>query len=181
MPTPVPDPVDTVERFAELSALQDDPFAEQDEVLRAAGLDDETWEAIEKRWMDRLSSGGSDVEELTGRFGKTYSETRQRLAIGVAAGPVPDTQPTGAGFLSTEAQPWRAEAAEVGRDVAPEAPPRVAHTVRSVADTLDCPTCLPVPLLPFHSAATPSHAAPDATLEPGAHLPLPALPFGPAH
>jgi hypothetical protein len=53
MPTS-PDPVDTVERFAELSALLDDPFAKEEEVLRAAGLDRDAWERIEARWLEAL-------------------------------------------------------------------------------------------------------------------------------
>jgi hypothetical protein len=125
MPPTLPDPVDTIERFAELSALLDDPFAEEDEVLRAAGLDAEAWEAIQARWVGELRGGSGDVEDLARRFGKMYRETTARITGRAAAGePMPDTLPTGA-------------------------PP-------------------PDP-----------EAAPEATLELGAVLPLPALPFAP--
>ena len=179
--TPDPDPVDTIEGFAELVAALDDPFAEEAEVLRAAGLDEESWEAIVKRWMDQAALA-NPTDDLAARFAKIYAEARQRQATGSAAEPAPDTEPTDTGFLSAEAQPWRAEAAMVGRDIALEPLPRAAsvHPPTPV-DTVECPVWRPRPALPFHSAATPSHAAADATLEPGAHLPLPALPFGPAH
>jgi hypothetical protein len=170
MPPTLPDPVDTIERFAELSALLDDPFAEEEEILRASGLDTQAWEATEARWLGQLRAGGSDIEDLARRFGKTYRETTARLAATTPTRePIPETLPTGVGFLSAEAQPWRADAALIGREVVAEAPPLNA------ADTLEEAISFPVPPLPFFTHR--AEPAPDATLELGAVLPMPALPF----
>jgi hypothetical protein len=187
MTAPAPDPVDTIERFAELSAQQDDPFADADAVLRAVGLDEDAWEIIERRWMERLASGGPGVEGLSERFGEVYAATRQRLSVGTLAGPVPDTLPTGAAFLSSEAQPWRAEAAEVGRHLAVEVPPLMATggttppatvlprvPASSCAETLESPTGLPIPALPFRGQV---RSVGGATLEVSALLPATELPF----
>jgi hypothetical protein len=84
MPTPTPDPVDTIERFAEISALPDDAFTEEADVLRAVGLDVASWEAIEAGWMAQLRSGTLDVEEVVERFGKVYRATRSSLSNGSA-------------------------------------------------------------------------------------------------
>ena len=178
-----PDPVDTVERFAELSATLDDPFAEEHEVLHAAGLDSQRWASIEARWLLQLQSNASDgTPDLAARFGQTYKATRERLAgANKAALGVPDTLPDGAGFLASEAQPWRAEAALVGREAAGESPPLVGAPrdaePPSVADTLETGAPLPIPALPFQALEVPRSDGPDATLELGACLPVAALPF----
>ena len=177
-----PDPVDTVERFAELSAALDDPFAEEAEVLGAAGLDSARWATIEESWLLRMHSSGSEAPDLVARFGQTYKATRETLSgASKAALGVPDTLPDGAGFLSSQAQPWRAEAALVGRDVAGESPPLVGAPrdaePPSVADTLETGAPLPIPALPFQAPEPPRSAGPEATLELGACLPVAALPF----
>ncbi|APR86121.1 hypothetical protein A7982_12294 [Minicystis rosea] len=188
MPTS-PDPVDTIERFAELSALLDDPFADEHEILHAFGLDAEAWDAIEARWIARMRAGDGDAESLARLFGKSYRETTQRVKHGDASKvDVDDTLPTGAAFLSTEAQPWRDEAATVGRDLtatppplldaqpippAPPTRPTGAPPPPAVADTLETSHPLPVPPLPFHAPS----ATPNETLELGAILPRPTLPF----
>ena len=112
MPDTPPDPVATVDRCAELSALLDDPFADRSAVLRAAGLDEKSWAAIQERWVAMLAAAESDA--LVGRYGEVYETTLRRLASGGApARPAPDTDREGPAFLSKEAQPWRAEAAAV--------------------------------------------------------------------
>jgi hypothetical protein len=187
MPTPGPDPVDTIERFAELSAMQDDPFAEGEAVLRVVGLDEEAWEEIEKAWLARLAAGTPDAEALALRFGETYARTLERLAAAAGAEPASDTRPSGPRFLSAEAQPWRAEARHVGRDVAADAPPLASPEpaaaapslphARALIDTQKSPAWQPAPALPFRAPAGPDHDAEGATLELHALLPPPALPF----
>lgn len=188
----LPDPVDTIERFAEISALLDDTFADEDEVLRASGLDAETWDRIEARWLTRLK----EVEgiELGKRFGKAYRETVQRIAgRAPSTEEAADTEPDG--FLNSTAQPWRAEAAEVGRGAVGAPPPLLAAPEATlhlgavlprapaapspdVGETLDSAGPLPLPVLPFQPPQ-PEDEGPDATLPLGAHLPKPALPFTP--
>jgi hypothetical protein len=53
-----PDPVDTIERFAELSALLDDPHARRAALLSGVGLDERAWREIEERWMACLKKPG---------------------------------------------------------------------------------------------------------------------------
>jgi aryl carrier-like protein len=178
MPTPVPDPVDTIERFAELSARMEDPFADEEKVLREAGLDSMQWDAAQARWTKRISSSAADAEDLSRRFGAAYVAAKERLAGRTGEG-VPPTVPDVPGFLSAEAQPWRAEAAAVGFGAAGEAPPFAPPPPpqpagSSVADTLESGAPLPVPALPFRA---PPGASPGDTLELGAVLPLPAMPF----
>jgi hypothetical protein len=145
MPTPVPDPVDTIERFAELSALLEDPFADEEKVLRSAGLDSGAWDAIQRRWMARISSS-AEAAALSGRFGAVYVATKERLARGAASEGVPPTEPALPGFLSA---------------VVPDAggePPPVPHapvfapatrTTSTLADTLESAQAIPLPPLPF--------------------------------
>ena len=106
------DPVATVDRCAELSALLDDPFADRAAVLRGAGLDEAAWAAVQERWVATLT--GPDGEALVARYGEVYETTLRRLSSGGApVGPPPDTDREGPAFLSKEAQPWRDEAAAV--------------------------------------------------------------------
>src|SRR5580692_7125892 len=122
-PDSPPDPVDTLERCAELSALLDDPFADRAAVLRGAGLDEATWAAVQERWVAMLT--GADSEAIVARYGEVYETTLRRLSSGGdRRGPAPDTDREGPAFLSEEAQPWRAEAAGVGLDAQGEPPPR---------------------------------------------------------
>jgi hypothetical protein len=178
----LPDPVDTIERFAEISALLDDPFAEEDEVLRALGLDADGWDEIEARWLLRLRA--EDAAPLGKRFGKAYRETVERLkGVAPSTEEIADTEPEGPGFLTPDAQPWRAEAAAVGRAAVGAAPPLLAapepaspRTVRAAPPVVDvaatftgaAPTG---PALPFQ---TPSNVPPDATMPLGAVLPRPS-------
>jgi hypothetical protein len=193
----LPDPVDTIERFAEISALLDDTFAERDEVLRAFGLDAEIWARIEARWLLRFQE--AEGTELGKRFGKAYRETVQRLAgTAPTTEEAADTEPEGPGFLNTTAQPWRAEAAVVGQSASGAPPPLLAAPEATlhlgaalplalpavppdVGDTLDSAGPLPLPVLPFHPPQPPQaeDEGPDATLPLGAQLPRPALPFTP--
>jgi hypothetical protein len=179
--SPLPDPVDTIERFAELSALLDDPYAEEDETLRARGLDRAGWAAIEARWLRAIRGGEVDQEALL-RYSKTYGATRAQLD-GAAPSTVPDTEPDGRGFLSPDAQPWRAEAAAVGRELAeapprliPPAPPTLPTGCTAVDETLDSPVVLPLPALPFERRA---ESSPAGTLDLPVSATRPALPFTP--
>lgn len=109
-----PSPYGSIERFAELSARLDDPFADRQAVLRAAGLNEGRWGDIVQRWSTRLRASEGAV--LATRFGDGYAAAmRHQLppARELAA------EPTGQRFLSTTAQPWRAEAASVGTGLSP--------------------------------------------------------------
>ena len=182
-----PDPVDTIERFAALSARLEDPFADEAGVLSAAGLDEAAWDAVQERWARRISTTSPDeARALSARFGEAFAEEKRRLeAADRPPSTIPDTWPDGAGFLSAEAQPWRAEAASVGRE--PSAAPAMVITAPDrepvsprrlgVAETLESPGPLPLPVLPFAPAPAPRADSPDATLELGAVLPIAALPF----
>jgi hypothetical protein len=180
-----PDPVDTVDRCAELSALLDDPFGDRAAVLRGAGLDEAAWGRVQERWVTKLVAD----EALVARYGEVYETTLRRRLIGDGSdGPVPETDREGSRFLSEEAQPWRAEAAAVqasGAGAAPtlrslssSSPPRPSSPPAEPpgAGTLPLGTRVPVPALPF---APPSRAAspPGDTLELGQRLPVPATPF----
>ena len=79
----------------------------------------------------------------------------------------------------------RAEAAGVGREpseapamiiTAPDREP-VSPRRLGVAETLESPGPLPLPVLPFAPAPAPRADSPDATLELGAVLPIAPLPF----
>ena len=161
-----PDPVDTIERFAELSAILDDPHA-----LRAAfspvfGLDERAWRAVEQRWMRRIREpGGAALAET---LGKVYAETRKNLSESVApptelaAPPPPPSaalrspppaapRPLG-GTMDVSAHslhpplPFR-PAPEGGVALPPASPRRVGNPL---AQTLESPQGLPVgPALPF--------------------------------
>lgn len=66
---------DSIERFAELSALLDEPFADRQAVLRAAGLDDERWTDVVERWAALLATAEGEV--LAVRFGDAFVAARR--------------------------------------------------------------------------------------------------------
>jgi hypothetical protein len=156
MPDTPPDPVDTVERCAELSALLDDPFADRAAVLRAAGLDEESWGAVQERWVARLAAPKGAA--LVARYGEVYEATLRRLSSGGAPGGAPpDTDPEGPAFLSPEPRPWREEAARVGLDATGDPPSLTTHAsdaapvacAAGADETLPVPFQPPTPALPF--------------------------------
>src|SRR5262245_47010631 len=100
MPT-VSNPVDSIERFAEVCAMLDDPFADEERILRPAGVDPGAWDEVEARWLARMSASAAEASSLSAQFGKAYQAERARLAAGANNEAVPPTEPTG-GFLSTE-------------------------------------------------------------------------------
>ena len=81
-PDTPPDPIATVDRCAEVSALLEDPFADRAAVLHGAGLDENTWAAAQARWVERLVA--PDAEPLVARFGEVYETTLRRLTSGGA-------------------------------------------------------------------------------------------------
>jgi hypothetical protein len=73
----MPDPAsvaESIERFAELIALQDDGHTPRSAILSAAGVSVEVWREVEGSWMQRLAAG--DDPGLALRFAKTYGLTR---------------------------------------------------------------------------------------------------------
>jgi hypothetical protein len=146
----------SVERFAELVAALCAPFAVREAVLRETGLDEEAWRRLEEQWTDRLKADDALVDRYVAR----YQAVTQAPSPGTEAEP-PAAE--GPGFLNAEATPWRAEAASVGRDIAPEAPALLPA---------------PSPEVPFAVAMPAASLRLDGTLEPedGAALRA-ALPF----
>jgi hypothetical protein len=140
MPDTPPDPIATVDRCAEVSALLEDPFADRAAVLRGAGLDENTWAAAQARWVERLAA--PDAEALVTRFGEVYETTLRRMASGgapVAPASDPDGEEPGAAPTLRSAS------------VAP--PPRLSPV----------PSPLPPPLAQHSLAGA-------ASLDPGARL-----------
>jgi hypothetical protein len=67
-------PAESIERFAELIALEDDGYTPRRAILLAAGVPAPEWRRIERAWMERLAA--ADDPDLALRFGKTYGLTR---------------------------------------------------------------------------------------------------------
>lgn len=109
--------IDSIDRYAELCARLDDVFASRAATLSAAGLDEQAWTALCAQWAERLcaTTGAAFAE----RFGDIYSATRRDLRAPALLG----TAARDPRFVSTEAQPWRAEAARVSLDATGSAPP----------------------------------------------------------
>ena len=176
-----PDHVAPVDRCAEISALLEDPFADRAAVLRGAGLDETTWAAAQERWVKKLAASNSDA--LVARYGEGYETTLRRLASGgapIAPAPALD----GPAFLSTEEQPWCAEAAPTLRSASSAPPPRLSPAPSPMPPPsaehplgtakLDAGALLKE-AVPF--AASPLAASPLAeTLRVGERLPLPVIP-----
>jgi hypothetical protein len=185
--------VENIERFAELCAWLDDPFTDRSAVLRALGLDAARWRRIEDQWMARLINPAA--EALVLKFGDVYASTRTSLMCAPADTPAPAAPDPR--FLSAEAQPWREEAAQVGK-VVEDAPPTVRSTPPPAAapprapgapphaGTLDVDMRRLRPALPFvagaSSALPPSVPAPPSprtgTLDAPKRLGPPPVPFG---
>ena len=47
-------PADSLEAYAKLAALLDDPFADRADLLRGAALDEDGWARIQRAWAPRL-------------------------------------------------------------------------------------------------------------------------------
>lgn len=107
-------PQESVESFAELVARLDDPFADRDQVMARADLDERGLQALYARWGTRLQDDGEAVQ----RFARTYA--RARGAQSAPAALAADHDPR---FLSQVAQPWRDDAAAVSIAVSGDAPP----------------------------------------------------------
>ena len=148
-----PDPVDTIERFAELSALLNDPHALRAALLAGVGLDERTWKAIEERWMARIRAPGGEV--LAQRLSERYAATQRNLSESI-----PPTEPSRAptehaspssSTLGSPVPPALREPALSSSVVCPPQSPRIARS--PLADTLDSPEGLPLPpALPFRPA-----------------------------
>jgi hypothetical protein len=118
MPDPA-SPAESIERFAELIALEDDGYTPRRAILLAAGLAAPAWRQIERSWMDRLAAG--DDPELALRFGKAYGLTRLSFSSGTvlasapaAGGAARDAEGTAAGSV-----PLPVDADDTVEDTAP--------------------------------------------------------------
>jgi hypothetical protein len=160
-------PIEPLMAFAVLSAHLADPFADRAVVLRGAGFDEARWKETEDAWAQRFREPGGEVHAAS--FMELFTKA---LGDAVAANTSADGDPPdSARFLTPEAQPWRAEAARVGRETDAAMPPP--------AHPLACTAQIPLAAL---RRAVPFGPPPDVsplgdTLEAGARLPLPALPF----
>jgi hypothetical protein len=76
--------IDTIERFARLSALLDDPFGDRKQILSDAGLDEAAWAALLLRWSARMGEGGDRT--LGQRFAEVYGKTMREITMGPQAG-----------------------------------------------------------------------------------------------
>ena len=170
-------PIDTVEGFARLVVLLDDPFADRAALLEAAGLDEAGWRDAMRRWTGLIES--SD-DALVDRFVAAY-----RLARHEIEGAGASVSPTLAGpaFLSCDAQPWREQAAAVplaGEGTpppfasAPDAPdtePDPFSAVPPALRTAEVPAFLVSAVLPFTPARGPGRDPSEETLESPAYVP----------
>jgi hypothetical protein len=128
-----PDPVDTIERYAELSAILDDPHALRSALLAGVGLDERTWREIEGRWMARIKEPGGKA--LAEQLGAVYAETKRNLSD--AIGPPTDPAPPAITLRSPLPPAPPREPAPEGVVRPASAPPRRAP--RTLADTLESP------------------------------------------
>jgi hypothetical protein len=97
MPDPA-SPAESIERFAELIALEDDGYTPRRAILLAAGVLAPEWREIERGWMERLAAG--DDPDLAVRFGKTYGLTR----LSFSNATVPEETPA-AGLAEGDVEP----------------------------------------------------------------------------
>jgi hypothetical protein len=155
-PAPPPSP-DTVERFARLLALLDDPFADRAALLGAESLDDAGWEDTVRRYTALL---GTCDEAVVDGFVAAYQRARGEIE-GIHAAMTPPA----AAFFGREAQPWRDDAARVPLAGEGAAPPLLV-SVELPADTdrdpdagpllalrtIEAPVFVPASGLPFVAA-----------------------------
>ncbi len=127
------DSVAEIERFATLSALFADPFADRIAVLSGAGLDGPGWQSMMERCMQRLEGVGG--EALARHFAEVFMKTLRSLS---APGSSPAHPASSRGPNSTE-RTLSAQIAPFGRDL-------------EVPSTLPSPAHLPAPAPPPASA-----------------------------
>ncbi len=178
---PAPSPQGTVEQFAEVVAHLSAPFAVREAVLREAGLDERAWSQLEHHWTTQLAADGALVDRYVAR----YAAVRAPVA-----GPVADEAPQ-------VAEPPILAAPEALAPLAlasPAVPPslvvtRLPLSAMRIDGTLDPEDGAALrAALPFLKGRTAAQALPpspvrppadpgrpDATLELGASLPLPAI------
>ncbi|WP_044986423.1 hypothetical protein [Sorangium cellulosum] len=108
----MPDYHASVEEFAALRASMDDPFGDPTACLAGAGLDERSYAELTGAWRARLALDGDAGRELGRRFAIAYrrAQTARRARAGGEDG-APRAED--ARFLNRDAQPWRAEAAQV--------------------------------------------------------------------
>jgi hypothetical protein len=143
-------PTDAIERFAQLCALLDDGFSTREEVLAAAGLDEDRWQQLCVHWLPRLAAG--DAPELALSFAPAYARAR-RYAGGIV---LPHVSPLLGGTVVAELE---------GEDTdADAAPPIGLDPDRTVEGSFP----LAGPAMPFRVGMSPP---PAATIAPSEHPP----------
>jgi hypothetical protein len=136
-PADLPDPTTSVDRFAELSALLAEPLADRAAILGAAGLDPERWQTTQDDWAKRLRDDGI----VAARFAEVFDRTLG--AVTAPAAPLAQPLPGGALPFAATVDVDLSAMRPVVASQHPSSPPN------ALADTLESPTRLPVPGLPF--------------------------------
>jgi hypothetical protein len=144
---PAPPLPATIEAFAGLVAQLSAPFAVRDVLLRAAGLDEAAYTALEARWTTQLAGDAGLVERYVARYAAMRASAPASASVPVSAPRIDGTLEPEDGAAFRAALPFL--------NGSPS--PRIAA---------------PGPIKP---AADPGR--PDATLELGASLPLPGKPL----
>jgi hypothetical protein len=62
----MPDLSQDVAAYAALAAALSDPNADREALLAAHGLDEDTWDALDEAWQDRLSEADAGDDETEG-------------------------------------------------------------------------------------------------------------------
>jgi hypothetical protein len=129
-------------------AQLDDPFADRNAVLHAAGLSADSCEGLITQWRNALLARPDGPEKLAARFGDAY----QRALAVIAAARRGEVAPADPRFLNADAQAFRAEAAAVplhaGEEAAPPvlpSPPAPALPTRVAPPPPEPPPVVPPP------------------------------------
>jgi hypothetical protein len=146
-------PIDTIERFAEVSALLDEGGAPRAALLLGAGLDPATWAEAEAHWMPLLKVDAT----LAARFAEVYGTTRRSMSSTTDAAPEPPPS-TRSGLAQTADAAMSAQIraalpfirASAAASASPSAEPAPAAPSAPFSGTINVPlTFLPAPTLPF--------------------------------
>lgn len=170
-----------VERFADLMAHIDDPFAEPSAVLASSGLDDASYRSLVDGWRARFDRDESG--SLAERFAGAYAAARAGGRREEPRSSAPEN-PIDPRFLNAAALAFREEAAKVALEPMPgDAPPPIALS----PVILSAPVAsAPEPPPPAIIAAPPVETYAEkrarfaGTMEIGHLVPRDAVPFVPA-
>jgi hypothetical protein len=174
MPDPA-SPADSIERFAELVALEDDGDIPRPSILSATGVTAEAWRQIEGDWMKRLAAG--DDPDLALRFATTYALARRSLSRRAPPEPPGEEPRHAAPDDDTIVEPAPAVGGDLG---AGGSEPPAEHTTDELAVTDDTPAPAPLTGAEVRLPLDPADATLICPLEAVPKEPLPfVLPVPP--